>query len=256
MNDTPGPSPRSGPPGDAVMILGATSDIARALARAYAEARHPLILTARRVEALERDAEDLRLRHGVTVDIVGFDLLDLAAHVPLLDRFPEAETVIMVAGLLGEQSRSATDHAEAERVMNTNYVAPALFLGEVANRLERLGRGTIIGISSVAGDRGRASNYIYGSAKAGFTAFLSGLRNRLAAKGVRVITVKPGFVNTRMTEGMKLPARLTAEPAEVARAIRLAAAKGRDVIYVRPIWWPIMTVIGLVPERVFKRMKL
>jgi len=255
VNDTPS-GPRTGSRPDAVMILGATSDIARALARAYAEARHPLVLAARRAEALDRDAEDLRLRYGVTVDVVAFDLLDLATHAPLLDRFPAAETVIMVAGLLGEQPRSAADPAEAERVMKTNYVAPALFLGEAANRLERLGRGTIIGISSVAGDRGRASNYIYGSAKAGFTAFLSGLRNRMATKGVRVITVKPGFVNTRMTEGMKLPARLTAEPAEVAQAIRTSVAKGRDVVYVRPIWWPIMTVIGLVPERVFKRMKL
>jgi short-subunit dehydrogenase len=122
--------------------------------------------------------------------------------------------------------------------------------------MERRGSGTIIGISSVAGERGRASNYVYGAAKAGFTAFLSGLRNRLAAKGVRVITVKPGFVATRMTEGMKLPPRLTAQPEEVAAAILAATSRRFDVTYVRPIWWLIMAIIRLIPEPVFKKLKL
>jgi short-subunit dehydrogenase len=122
--------------------------------------------------------------------------------------------------------------------------------------MERRGSGTIIGISSVAGDRGRASNYIYGSAKAGFTAFLSGLRNRLAATGVHVVTVKPGFVDTKMTEGMKLPPLLTAQPSEVGQAVLAAERKRRDAIYVRPIWFPVMTVIRLIPERVFKKLHL
>jgi hypothetical protein len=122
--------------------------------------------------------------------------------------------------------------------------------------MERRGSGTIVGVSSVAGDRGRATNYVYGSAKAGFTAFLSGLRNRLAAAGVHVVTVKPGFVATRMTEGMKLPPALTAAPDEVARAVLTAVRQRRDTIYVRRIWWPMMVVIRLIPERIFKRMKL
>ena len=109
----------------------------------------------------------------------------------------------------------------------------------------------------MAGDRGRGSNYVYGAAKAGFTAFLSGLRNRAAASNVQVLTVKPGFVRTRMTEGMKLPPLLTAEPQEVASAI-LAAVEGKkgDVIYVRKIWWPVMTAISLIPEPIFKKMHL
>ena len=155
-----------------------------------------------------------------------------------------------------KQPFSAADPKAAETVMRTNYLAPALFLGEVANRMERRGSGTIIGISSVAGDRGRGSNYIYGSAKAGFTAFLSGLRNRLAASGVHVITVKPGFVDTKMTEGMKLPPLLTAQPGEVGRAVLAAERKRRDAIYVRPLWLPVMTVIRLIPERVFKKLRL
>ena len=117
------------------------------------------------------------------------------------------------------QAEAETDPAAAGRMMRANYLGPALLLGRVAARMATRGRGTIVGISSVAGDRGRASNYVYGSAKAGFTAFLSGLRARMARDGVRVITVKPGFVRTRMTEGMKLPGALTAEPEEVARAV-------------------------------------
>lgn len=245
------------PPSSAVMIVGATSDIGRAIARAYAAAGRPLVLCARRPEALARDAEDLRLRHGVTVEAVGLDLLDTPAHAAVLDGLPALPgTVVMVVGLLGEQARAADDAAHAAEVMRSNYEAPALFLGEVANRMEQRGGGTIIGISSVAGERGRATNYVYGSAKAGFTAFLSGLRNRLAAKGVQVVTVKPGFVDTRMTEGMRLPAALTAAPAEVADAVLAAEARRRDVVYVRRVWWPIMTAIRLLPERAFKRMKL
>lgn len=242
-----------------VMIVGATSDIGRAIARAYAAAGRSLVLCARRPEALARDAEDLRLRHGTAVEVLKLDLLNTPAHAAVLDDLAALPgTVVMVVGLLGTQARAETDTAHAAEVMRSNYEAPALFLGEVANRMERRGAGgTIIGVSSVAGERGRATNYVYGSAKAGFTAFLSGLRNRLATKGVRVVTVKPGFVATRMTEGMKLPKALTAEPREVAAAVLTAEARAsRDVIYVRRVWWPIMTVIRLLPERIFKRMRL
>jgi NAD(P)-dependent dehydrogenase (short-subunit alcohol dehydrogenase family) len=140
--------------------------------------------------------------------------------------------------------------------MRATYLGPALLLGELANRLQRQGRGVIVGISSVAGERGRASNYLYGSAKAGLTAFLSGLRQRLAPHGVQVLTVKPGYVDTAMTAHLTLPPLLTAQPAEVARAIRRAQLQGQDVLYVRPIWGVIMAVIRLLPERLFKRLRL
>ena len=142
-------------------------------------------------------------------------------------------------------------------MLRTNFEGPALLLGLFAERLLARGSGTIVGVSSVAGDRGRGSNYLYGAAKAGFTAFLSGLRNRLAPNGLRVITVKPGFVRTQMTAGMKLPPVLTAEPDEVGRSIFTAAEKGSsDVIYVRRLWRPVMMVIGSIPERIFKRLRL
>jgi decaprenylphospho-beta-D-erythro-pentofuranosid-2-ulose 2-reductase len=240
-----------------VLILGAASDIGIALAREYGKAGHALVLAARDASRLGIDAEDFRVRYQIPVSTIEWDVLSPnggAAEISALPDLPD--TIICVVGLLGDQAASERDGAIAERVMRTNYVGPALILGEIANRFEARGSGCIIGISSVAGDRGRASNYIYGAAKAGFTAFLSGLRNRLAAKGVHVLTVKPGFVNTRMTAGMKLPKPLTAEPDEVARAIFAAASRRKDVVYVRPIWWLIMGIIRAIPERMFKRMEI
>ncbi len=237
-----------------VLVLGAGSDIGRAIARSWAKRGRPVILAARDPDRLEPDAVDLRLRHGAAVETARFDLLDAGSFDAVLATLPG--TVVMVAGLLGDQARSAAEPAQAETVMRTNYLGPALLLGEIANRMATRGSGTIVGISSVAGDRGRASNYLYGSAKAGFTAFLSGLRQHLAASGVRVVTVKPGYVRTRMTDGMTLPAALTAEPEEVAEAVFVAVEKGRNVIYVRPVWRLIMTIIRLIPEPLFKRLKL
>jgi short-subunit dehydrogenase len=140
--------------------------------------------------------------------------------------------------------------------MRTNYEGPACIFALLANRFLERGSGTLVGISSVAGERGRATNYVYGSAKAGFTTFLSGLRNRLAKKGVHVVTVLPGFVATRMTEGMYLPASLTARPAEVATAIERAVRRQKDVIYTRPVWRMIMTIIRCIHERIFKRLRI
>jgi hypothetical protein len=167
------------------------------------------------------------------------------------------DTVICVAGELGDQRSAETDPGLASRILRANFEGPALLLGLFAERFAERGSGTIVGVSSVAGDRGRATNYVYGSAKAGFTAYLSGLRNRLARQGVRVLTVKPGFVRTRMTAGMKLPDRLTAEPQEVGQAIyRAAEVSPKDVLYVRAIWRPVMAVIRSIPEAIFKKMKI
>ncbi len=245
------------PTSSTVLILGAASDIGIALAHEYAKAGRGLVLAAREAARLATDAEDLRVRHGVSVDLVEWDILALNGGAePLLALPVLPDIAICVAGLLGDQTISERDAAVADVVMRTNYLGPALVLGALANRFEARGSGCLIGISSVAGDRGRASNYIYGAAKAGLTAFLSGLRNRLAKKGVHVLTVKPGFVDTRMTAGMKLPKPLTAQPDEVARAIVAAAARGKNIIYVRPVWRLIMAIIRAIPETVFKTMKI
>jgi len=242
---------------DPVLVLGARSDIARAVAHAFAQRGHPIRLAARRAETLEPDRADIALRHGVEVTLHEFDVLDVEDHEAFADSLPELPgCVVCAVGYMGDQAENARDAAAAVRVMRTNYEGPAIILGTFANRFEARGHGTIVGISSVAGERGRATNYVYGSAKAGLTAFLSGLRNRLAPAGVHVVTVLPGFVATRMTEGMDLPARLTARPEEVAEAIVRAVARRRDVIYVRPVWRLVMAIIRNIPERLFKRMKI
>lgn len=237
----------------AVLILGAGSDIGRAVAHTYGTLGHPIQLAARRPEDLTADKADLELRYSVPVTAHGFDALALESHGAFVDGLPELPGVaVCVVGLMGDQAESTADTVAAARVMRSNFEGPASVLAVLANRFEARGAGTLVGVSSVAGERGRASNYIYGSAKAGFTAFLSGLRNRLTGSGVHVVTVLPGFVATQMTDGMDLPTRLTAEPEEVATAILKAVEKQRNVIYVRRIWWLIMLIIRAIPERIFK----
>lgn len=239
-----------------VLIAGATSDMARAIAHVFAAKGHPLALAARDGAArLAADAADLGLRHGVPVTVMDFDLKDRERYDALIAA-AGPHVIVCVAGLLGDQVQARTDQSLAYEIMMVNYVWNSLFLAAAANYLEAKGGGAIIGVSSVAGDRGRGSNYVYGSAKAGFTAFLSGLRNRLADRHVQVLTVKPGFVATRMTEGMKLPAVLTAMPAKVGEAVYGAWKGRRDTVYVLGIWRLIMLIIVHLPEAVFKRLKL
>jgi len=241
----------------AALILGATSDIARACARRYGAEGYALQLAGRDVAALEADARDLRLRCGVAVTCHTFDALAVEGFAAFVESLPALpDTVICAVGAMGDQAVSEQDPQAAARVMRANYEGPALILGLLARRMQARGHGVLVGISSVAGDRGRASNYVYGSAKAGFTAFLSGLRNRLSGTDVQVITVKPGFVATRMTEGMDLNPRLTAQPDAVAGAIWRAQKHRRDVIYVKPVWRLVMSVIRLLPEVLFKRTRL
>lgn len=234
-----------------VLILGATSDMAQAVARGFSGLGWDVQLAARRPEAVS----DLAAELGASVH--SFDALELDTHGAFADGLPDLPDVAVCAvGAMGDQDESARDPMSAVEIMVANYNGPASILAELANRFEARGSGTLVGISSVAGERGRASNYVYGSAKAGFTAFLSGLRNRLAKKGVHVVTVLPGFTRTKMTEGMDLPKKLTAEPEEVSDAILKAVAKQQNVIYVRPIWRVVMAIIRNIPERMFKKMSL
>ncbi|MBT52308.1 MAG: short-chain dehydrogenase [Mameliella sp.] len=240
-----------------VLILGARSDMGQAIAHAFAAAGHPIQLAARGAAQLETVQTDLALRHGVAVTLHDFDVLDSDGFDGFLDGLPALPGVaVSVVGYMGKQDVNEQNLDQAALVMRTNYEGPAGILALLANRFEARGSGSLVGVSSVAGDRGRATNYVYGSAKAGFTAFLSGLRNRLAKKGVHVVTVLPGFVNTSMTEELDLPEKLTAEPSEVGAAVLKAVEKGRNVIYVRRIWWLVMAIIRNIPEAVFKKLKL
>lgn len=240
-----------------VLVLGARSDIGKAVAHKFAALGHPVQLAARHAEALGTDRTDLELRYGVSVSLHEFDALATDTHEAFVAGLPALPQVTVCAvGLMGRQEENERDIEAAARVMRSNFEGPASILGLLAQRFEDRGSGTLVGISSVAGERGRATNYVYGSAKSGFTAFLSGLRNRLAKRGVHVVTVLPGFVATQMTEGMDLPARLTAQPEEVAEAIARAVRRKTDVIYVRSIWRLIMLIIRNIPERIFKGMRL
>ena len=240
-----------------VLILGAASGMARAIARSFAAEGHAIQLAARNVGRLEDDSADLVTRYGVEVTLHEFDALDLDSHADFVAGLPELPRIAVSAvGAKGTQEENAASPAVGAMVMRANFEGPASILAHLANAMEARGSGTLVGISSVAGDRGRASNYVYGSAKAGFTAFLSGLRNRLAKKGVHVVTVLPGFVATAMTEGMDLPARLTAEPEEVGAAVVKAVKTQRNVIYVRPIWRIVMAVIRAIPEPIFKKTEI
>lgn len=240
-----------------VLILGARSEIGLAVARRFAKAGHAIQLAARAPDSLEAQRADIALRADVPVTLHAFDVLDTGSFERFVADLPELPVVaVCVVGTMADQADNETDLASATRDLRSNFEGPALILGVLANRFADRGHGTLVGVSSVAGDRGRATNYVYGSAKAGFTAFLSGLRNRLAGQDVHVVTVKPGFVNTAMTAGLDLPARLTAEPEEVGEAIFAAVRARRNVVYVRPIWRVVMAVIRMIPEPIFKRLHL
>ncbi len=226
-----------------VLIVGVTSAIAQATAAAFAAHGHDLLVTGRNPEELEAVAADLALRHRVEVEARVFDALDFEAHDGLMD----------AAG--GDQEEAQGDFREARRIVDTNYTACVALLEKAASILEDRGRGFICVVGSVAGDRGRQSNYLYGSAKSGLAAYLQGLRNRLHPAGVTVTTVKPGFVDTRMTYG-KEGMFLVASPESVGRGIYRAARRGRSVVYLPGFWRLIMWVIRSIPEPVFKRLKL
>ena len=231
--------------------------MARATALAFGKAGWDVQLAGRNPSLLRLIGMDFSVRTGRRAQVFAFDALQADAHTELWSSLPESPDGLLCAvGLLGDQEAARHNSAQADIILRTNFTGLVPLLSLAADEFEKRGSGLIIGISSVAGDRGRASNYIYGSAKAGFTAFLSGLRNRLFSKGVHVLTVKPGFVNTAMTEGMQLPALLTASPDEVAAAILKAAAKKRNVLYCKPCWRCIMLLIRHLPEAVFKRLSL
>ena len=237
--------------------MGATSDLARAMTLALCREGYALGLAARNPEALEREAQDIEVRFGARPTLYQCDVAQEDFGISFIEKLnPLPDLAICAIGDLGNLKEEEANPMASTKTIVANYTGPALLMGALANLFEKRGRGILVGISSVAGDRGRASNYIYGSAKAGFSAYLSGLRNRLASCGVHVMTVKPGFMQTRMTAGLYLPPLLTASPEKAALHIMKGIKKRKDIIYVFPLWRFIMTLICLIPEKIFKRMSL
>lgn len=239
------------------LILGATSDLARSCVLAFAEAypESAFYLAGRDRESLEKLSKDLSLRTQCFMQTCHFDATDPTDHFPLWEELAgKVDTVLCCVGMLGDQEQARHDVKLAQSILMTNFTGLIPMLTCVADTFEERKRGTIIVVSSVAGDRGRASNYVYGSAKAGLSAFLSGLRQRLHNRGVCVITVVPGFVKTRMVEGMELPEALTATPDQVAADIVKAYRKRKGIVYSRFFWRYIMLAIKSIPEVIFRKM--
>jgi decaprenylphospho-beta-D-erythro-pentofuranosid-2-ulose 2-reductase len=240
-----------------VLILGATSDMAVAIARKFAMEGYRITLAARNVEKLKPIESDIQIRYNATVISVSFDALNFQSHEQFYNGLEsKPDIVVCVFGLLGDQIHAQSDWKSCIEIIGSNYTGAVSILNVIANDFEERKQGVIVGISSVAGERGRQSNYLYGSAKAGFTAYLSGLRNRLVASNVHVVTVKPGFVKTKMIENLKTPGPITATPVAVANKIYKAVLKKQDVVYVLPVWRWIMLIIKNIPEGIFKKLKL
>ncbi|MFT3802270.1 MAG: SDR family oxidoreductase [Burkholderiaceae bacterium] len=242
-----------------ILIVGATSAIAQACARRWAGTGSSFILAARDASRLQQVAADLAAR-GAQVRTFELDINDLDRHQALLDAcLAGAGTVdlaLIAHGTLPDQAACQQSVDTALREFSTNAVSTIALLTRLANQFEAQRAGTLAVISSVAGDRGRPSNYLYGSAKAAVTAFCEGLRGRLFAHGAHVLTIKPGFVDTPMTAGLPLPGPLVASPDTVAADIDRAVVKRRNNLYTPWFWAPIMLIIRSLPAAIFKKLKL
>ncbi|MDR1064364.1 MAG: SDR family oxidoreductase [Azoarcus sp.] len=242
-----------------ILIVGATSAIAMACARLWAAEGARFFLAARDAEKLAALAGDLRVR-GADVASFQMDVNDVAAHAGLIEQAFQAwqglDIALIAHGTLPDQSACERDAALTLREFSTNGLSVIALLTGLANRFERQQGGALAVITSVAGDRGRPSNYVYGSAKAAVSVFCEGLRARLSRAGVALTDIRPGFVATPMTQGRPLPKRLTATPEAVAKRIVAGIARKADVLYAPFFWFPIMLAIRCIPGALFKRMKL
>ena len=239
------------------LILGATSDIGQAIAVKFAKEGYDLQLAARNTDDIRSLSSDCSLRYGIRCSTHAFDANDMDSHVPFYDSLEvKPDVSILVFGYMEDNHAVTADRRKLLNTINVNFTGAVSILNIISRDYLTRKNGTIAAISSVAGERGRATNYIYGSAKAGLTAYLSGLRNECFSSNVHVSTILPGFVYTRMTENMKLPPLLTATPQLVADAVYGAVRKKKNVVYVKWMWKWIMLIIRSIPEFMFKKMKL
>ena len=239
-----------------IAILGATSGVAQSLARQMASSDTTFILVARNETKLRAVAADLTARGSVVTTVVA-NLADIDSHPDLLTTLKNAEHHFLFHSTLTDQTAAQSDWSAAAECLTTNLVSPLSLLHGLANQLESRGGGSLVVVSSVAGDRGRGSNYWYGTAKGGLSIHCQGLRNRLAKSGVHVLTVKPGFIDTAMTAHLpKTPAILWATPEKVATLIVKGWKKDKNVIYTPGFGRAILWVITSIPETIFKRLSL
>lgn len=243
-----------------VLIIGATSAIAQAVGKRYAEQGAKLFLVGRDAVRLDAVADDLRVRGAQTVEILAVDLTDGDRHPEIVaaaaDALNDLDTVLIAHGVLPDQAKCERSVDATLESIDVNFLSVVSLLTPLANLFAERRRGVLAVISSVAGDRGRQSNYIYGSAKSGLDTFLQGLRNRLSKSGVHVVTIKPGFVDTPMTAHIPERGPLWAQPEDVADGIIRAIDNRRNVVYVPRFWALIMFIIRSIPESIFKKLSL
>lgn len=240
------------------LILGATSSMARAFSRAVAERGDTVFLAGRDKDDIRHIVADCKARGAPEAEALFFDARDASTFPTLVQRLEKQDGQINAAvfvGFMPPQSEVDADPSLIDWVVRDNFTGPAQVLQMLAPVIEARGTGTIVGVGSVAGDRGRIGNYVYGSAKAGFHTYLSGLRNRLTRSGGHVVTVKPGFVDTSMTWGIE-GMFLVASPDRVAQDILKAVKKKRNVLYTPFFWALIMLIIRHVPEPIFKKLSI
>jgi short-subunit dehydrogenase len=247
--------------GARVIILGATSGMAEATARLYAADGAPLVLVGRRAERLEELAADLKARGAPAVEVAACDLADASRAAEQLRAWSggaPVQAVLLFYGLLGDQTRAETEAQHAQQILEVDFTSAALWSLAAANLLEAQNSGALVVVGSVAGDRGRQSNYVYGAAKAGLGVLVQGIAHRLALRGsgARAVLVKPGFVDTAMTDHMEKGGPLWAKPEAVAQIIRKAAKSGGPIVYAPGFWRLIMLVIRVIPASLFHRRPL
>jgi short-subunit dehydrogenase len=241
------------------LVLGATSGIAMAATRRLAARQTRFVLVARNAQKLTAVAQDLLTRGAGAVDTWVVDLDDTSAHPEMLaaavDRLGEIDLALIAHGVLGDQAEAEAHFEAAAAILDTNFLSTVSLCTWLGNYFQARHAGTLAVISSVAGDRGRKSNYVYGASKGALNIFLEGLRNRIDRDGVQVLTIKPGFVATAMTAHMP-PSPLFASPDRIAADILRAVERRKDVVYVPWFWGGIMLIIRMIPERIFKKMNL
>lgn len=241
-----------------ILIISAKSDIALETAKIYAKNKWNLILTVRKIdEDISNFKYYLESKYNSNVYLTELDILKFNTHLSFFDSLDiKPDGIICFTGYLGSQSKSETDFTQAQKIINTNFTGVVSIFNIFANYYSKKESGFLIAISSIAGERGRKKNYTYGSSKAALTQYLSGLRNRLNDKNILVSTILPGFVKTKMTRNLNFPKILTAKPKYVAKKIYLSHQRKVEMVYIPFFWYPIMVLIKLIPEKIFKKLNL